>query len=153
LYELVAGRPPLGPSADTLDTLRRIREEVPPLASAAARSSGVRLDAPKPLRDDLDRVLAKALEKSPARRYATAAEFADDLGALRLGGPVGARPAARAYRASRFARRHGTLVGASAAVAVALGVGIAGLAAGFLEAERQRRIAIDERDAQHEINR
>jgi serine/threonine-protein kinase len=66
---------------------------------------------------DLDRVLLKALERDPSRRYVSASEFADDLERYLGGYPVEARPGSWTYIFSRFIRRHRL---ASAVVAVFL---------------------------------
>lgn len=82
-YELLTGVPPF--RGGTLpDLLRRIREEDPSLPR--------RLDAavPKGLQD----ICLKALDKDPARRYASAREMADDLRRFLAGEAVLAEPAA-----------------------------------------------------------
>ena len=62
---------------------------------------------PKPgINNDLDRVILKALEKDPARRYASAADFAADIERYLDGYPVQARPASWSYISWRFIRRH-----------------------------------------------
>ena len=48
-----------------------------PARAASARTTPDRLRAP--LRGDLDTIVGKALKKDPAERYASVAEFADDL--------------------------------------------------------------------------
>src|SRR5262249_39166528 len=69
--ELVVGRVPFE-GATTREVFHQILHREPP--------------APRALRSDVSReleaVVLRALEKEPARRYATAAEFADDLDAL-----------------------------------------------------------------------
>ena len=116
-YELVGGRlphPQLATSTlfEALDILRR---EVPaPLASIAGAARG-----------DLDTVVMKALAGEPAQRYASAAEFADDLERVLAHRPVAARPPTAAYRAARFVRRHRALSAAAAIVFVALAVATA----------------------------
>jgi serine/threonine protein kinase/Tfp pilus assembly protein PilF len=55
---------------------------------------------------DLDRILDKAKETEPDRRYPTAATLADDLRCFLAGEPVSARESTRGYRLRRFVGRH-----------------------------------------------
>ncbi len=69
---------------------------------------------------DADIVCQKALDKDPAQRYATAAEFADDVARLRRNEPVLARRASVLHRLMRKASRHrAALALASVALAAA----------------------------------
>ncbi len=116
LYELLAGQRPYDLSGLTAaETERTVCETVPPPPSAVASA-----DRRRALRGDLDTVVMTALDKTPARRYATAEALADDLGRVLAGEPVVARPASRAYRARLFVRRHRGAVAAAAALAIAL---------------------------------
>ncbi len=116
LYELLAGRLPFvfkGRSAEMI--ARTISEAEPP-----------RLGSGIP--EDLESVVAMALRKEPARRYATVEQFSGDLGRVLEGLPVTARKDTFLYRAKRFAGRHriaivatvGSLVLLAAFAAVAL---------------------------------
>jgi WD40 repeat protein len=115
LYELLAGRPPQRPGATPLETLANICERSPPRASTIAAPALRRA-----LAGDLDTILDKALEKQPARRYASVAQLADDLARYLAREPIAARPATFAYRARRFVARHRTPVAIAALVAVSL---------------------------------
>src|SRR5262245_48941190 len=55
---------------------------------------------------DLQTVLLKALEKEPARRFASAAALADDLEAVLAFRPIAATPPAAPARAAKWLRRH-----------------------------------------------
>jgi len=83
LYEVLTGAAPFR-GDNTRDLLRRIREEDP----ALPRRSDPAI--PK----DLQNICLKALEKSPAHRYASAREMADDLRRYLAREPVLAEPAA-----------------------------------------------------------
>lgn len=109
LYHLLTGRPPFegGSPAEVLrlvldvDVLppRRLRPVVPA---------------------DLETICLKALRKEPAARYATAAEFAADLGRWLAGEPVRARPVGPAERVWLWCRRRPALAAALAACGLLL---------------------------------
>ncbi|MEM1116672.1 MAG: serine/threonine-protein kinase [Bacteroidota bacterium] len=137
LYELLVGRRPYAfRSSAPAEVARVVCETDPARPSAAATRTG---DAPvaseaegglpavpaKRLRGDLDAILLQALRKEPERRYATAADLADDLRRHLDGRPVEARGDGLGYRASRFARRHRAGVAAAATLVVALLGGVA----------------------------
>ncbi|MBI3267419.1 MAG: DUF2157 domain-containing protein [Planctomycetes bacterium] len=81
LYEAITGALPF-PAADPLAMLARIVRDDP------AFPRQLNPDCPEPLQ----RICLVALEKSPAHRYRSAQEFADDLHRFLAGEPVLARP-------------------------------------------------------------
>jgi len=92
-------------------------------------------------------VIEMALEKEPDRRHATAQEFADDLGRVLADEPVRARRIGPVTRSYRLLRRHRRVLAISVAIAAALtgiGLGIASLLRGILEAAKER-VRIEER--------
>jgi tetratricopeptide (TPR) repeat protein len=100
LYEMLTGRPPF--HAETpLGTLSQVlhADPVPP--------SRLRSKTPR----DLETVCLKCLEKVPGRRYASAAELADDLDRFCEGRPVRARRITPLGRTMRWARRRPALAG------------------------------------------
>jgi serine/threonine-protein kinase len=78
------------------------------------------------LAGDLDAVVAKALNRNPQERYASADRLADDLRRYLAGLPVRARRGGPGYRLSKFVRRHATGVAAGTLVLVSLGAGVLG---------------------------
>lgn len=89
------------------------------------------------LRGDLAAIVGKATALDPARRYASADRFADDLHRHLSGEPVSARPARWSYRAACFARRHRWPLVCAAAVSVALATGWIGSDLNRRRAERE----------------
>ncbi len=90
------------------------------------------------LSGDLDLIIATALQREPARRYATAAAFAGDLRRWLDGHPITARADSAPYRFNRFVRRHRVGVAATALVILAL---VAGLGASLWQADKARHQA------------
>ena len=100
----------------------------------------------KRLRGDLDTILLKALQKEPARRYASAEAFLEDIKRHRAGLPIQAQPDSVQYRVRKFVRRHRFGV-AAATVLLLLLTGFA-VAMAFQQAAtaRERDRATQERD-------
>jgi hypothetical protein len=73
---------------------------------------------------DLETVCLKAMAKSPGRRYATAAELADDLRRYLARQPIRARPVGRVERAWRWCVRNPVPVGLLAALSLGSAVGL-----------------------------
>jgi tetratricopeptide (TPR) repeat protein len=115
LYEMLTGRVPLL-GETVLDTLLLVRTEepVPP-----------RRLQPKVPRD-LETICLKCLEKDPARRYASARELADDLRRFLSHEPIRARPAGRAERLLKWARRRPAVAALTLCLALLLAAGAAG---------------------------
>ena len=128
LYESLTGRPPLlDASLEALAARVQREEPIPPR----------RLQPRCPR--DLETICLKCLEKQPARRYASAAELADDLARFLAGEPVLARPPSALDRWGKLARRHRAFVVGVSAVMAALAVGIA--AAGVMAVRETRAAA------------
>ena len=103
LHVLVTGEHPFGSSIDTHTRLARAAlTGNPGLASARLTKTAER----RMVRGDLDAIIARALSRDAARRYATAAELAADLRRFVGNFPVEARAPTRAYVARKFVQRH-----------------------------------------------
>jgi eukaryotic-like serine/threonine-protein kinase len=135
LYEMLAGRHPLGTAQDSpRETARRLQETEP------ARPSEAAVHAPDRgvLRGDLDRIVLVAMQKDPARRYSSVEAFAADIHRYLDGFPVSARGDSFRYRATKFIRRNRTLVGAAALLILIVAGNIAALVRSGAATERQR---------------
>jgi serine/threonine-protein kinase len=95
LYECIAGRAPFE-NDSPLALLKIISEQEPPALSSFV----------KDIDSDLEAVCMKALEKDPARRYASAEAFAQDLRHWLDDEPVSARSPLLSERFWRWAHRH-----------------------------------------------
>jgi WD40 repeat protein len=109
LYEALTGRPPFR-AASVVETLRLVTGTEP----VAPRELNPRLPR------DLETLSLRCLAKSPAHRYSSAAELADELARFLRGEPILARPVSLPERGLRWARRHPALAGSLSLVALLL---------------------------------
>jgi serine/threonine protein kinase len=123
LYELLTGDRPYrlksAAAVGLLDqAIARIQVNAPSTQLAHA-GGGIAGSEPnrfaRRLRGDLDAIVLKALAKEPARRYQTAAAFAQDLQRYLEGKPVDARQPRFQYRVQKFVGRNTALFAVSAA--------------------------------------
>ena len=133
----------------TLHELLALRHPFVKPGENAARMALLDADAP-PLRSrnrsvpaDIDVICAKALERDPARRYASAGDFARDLGHVLALRPIEARPPSIVRRALKWTQRH-------PAAAVGSGLGILLLLAGPVGWELSRMRSLDAVQAAYE---
>lgn len=133
LYLLLAGRPAYELGGRSLTEIERTVCETEPARPSAAGGAG--------LAGDLDNIILKALEKDPARRYASVEALSADLMRHLNGLPVEARPQTLVYRAGKFVRRNRAMVAAGAVAVLSLVAGTAVAARQAVVAERQRAIA------------
>src|SRR5688572_27057846 len=116
LYELLAGRLPHDLSTRTPGEVERsILEVEPDRVSVAARGSGG-VSASRAQWNDLDVLVATAMHKEPARRYASVDALIRDIDHFLAGEPLDAQPDSFRYRTARFVSRNRRLVAATAAV-------------------------------------
>jgi eukaryotic-like serine/threonine-protein kinase len=136
LYELLVGSRPFDVSsmreAAVAGMLRAIREDEPPkpttrLASlgevateVAKRRKADRWSLARQVKGELEWIAMRALEKEPARRYASASELAADVKRHLADEAVLAGPPSAAYQMRKFVRRHRFGVSAAAIGLLAL---------------------------------
>ncbi|HBI44573.1 MAG TPA: hypothetical protein DDY78_17250 [Planctomycetales bacterium] len=160
LYELLAGSPPFRSAdlkkAGMLEMLRVVREEEPPRPSTRLSTANTlpsisanRGTEPKKLtgllRNELDWIVMKALEKDRARRYESANGFAADVQRHLAGEAVQAHPPSARYRMWKLIRRHKGRVLAASLLFAAL---VAGLASTTWQAIRATAAEREARKAQ-----
>jgi serine/threonine-protein kinase len=150
-YELLAGASPYRLERRSAATLEQavLDLEVPPASARATTPARAR-----ELRGDLDAILAKALQKDPAARYASVEALASDWRRHLAGESIAARRDRAAARVMRWLRRHrraalattgvllafGLALGAGA-MALVLAVLLAGLALALWQARAAREQA------------
>jgi serine/threonine-protein kinase len=158
LYVLLTGRHPAGAvlhsPADLLRSILETDPERPSTAVGGAKTPAA--DSPRSiaaargttpeglrrlLRGDLDTIVAKALKKNPAERYASVTALAEDLSRYLRDEPIGARPDTWGYRVAKFVRRNRIPVAATVLVLSAAIAGTAVIVARGREAQRQRDAA------------
>lgn len=130
LFLLLAGQRPYGHAGSTAAQMARDIVEAEPLRlSAAVSTTAAEARASTPLalrrrlRGDLERIVGKALQKSPPLRYASAQALADDIGRHLRHEPVLARAPTLGYRLARWARRQRVPLAAAAVLVLALAAG------------------------------
>ena len=152
LYELLTGTTPFDPKelrSEAYGEIQRIIREVEPpkpstrlstLGPTRATVAARRGTDPKKLdrlvRGELDWIVMRCLEKDRSRRYETANGLANDVERYLGDEPVLARPPSRVYRLAKFARKHKVGVGAGAAIAATLVLGIIATSAALVRATR-----------------
>jgi WD40 repeat protein/serine/threonine protein kinase len=147
LYELLTGRPPF-----QAETAMLLWDQV--CGQAPVPPGQVR-----PVPRDLGAVCLKCLAKEPARRYASAADLAEDLRHFQVGEPVRARPVGPVERYWRWCRRN-PLLAAASSLAVFLLLAATALSAGWAyhasrqaEANREAQLRTQEQLAEGQFDR
>ena len=139
LFEMITGASPYLPKGHSLGAYEHeVLQAEPPLMSRVARPA-----AAAALRGDLDAIVAKALEKSPADRYASVEAFAQDIERHLAAEPVAAQPRSFVYLTRKFVRRNAVALSVGGLVVCVLGAALALAANQWIAAERQRAMAVD----------
>ena len=137
LYELLAGHTPFH-GVDSEALVRAVLHQPPPRLALPRRA------------EELGTIIEKTLEKQPERRYASAAELADDLERWMHGEPILARPVGRLGRMWRAVRRRPkTAAAITLSGIVAIGAGVVAVDRNR-EAQSRRHEASERRRQDHE---
>jgi eukaryotic-like serine/threonine-protein kinase len=138
LYELLTGMRPYRLTRDSRgaleDAILQMEPGVP--SEVADRSSR------KALRGDLDTIILKALKKKPDQRYKTVHALLEDIERHLDARPLLAQPDRAWYRLHKFLARNRLVVGAVAAVFIAILLGAGVAVVQMSEARHQRDAAI-----------
>jgi WD40 repeat protein/serine/threonine protein kinase len=130
LYHLLTGRPPF--QGDTVNEVLLQLQNTEPIAPR-------RLNPSVPA--DVETICLKCLEKTPSRRYATAAELAGELGRFLRREPILARPLGLLSRSWRWCGRNRALSGALLALVIAFSCGLGGVLWQWRRAEQSEQKA------------
>jgi eukaryotic-like serine/threonine-protein kinase len=133
-HRLLCGRAIFADASSPLSYLLAVTQEDVPTPSRTAAAAGLSKRGVAQLRGDLDAVLMKALERDPARRYATVADFQADLHRYLDGLPVSAHAATLGYRLTKFVRRRAVPVSFAALLFLVL------VAAGIIYGLKERDV-------------
>jgi hypothetical protein len=117
LYHALTGRPPF--QAETMEEVLRALHDKEPVSPRLLNTSVSR---------DLETICLKCLQKDPAKRYASALELADELRRFLRDESIHSRPIGQAERFWRWCRRKPVVASLSAAVAIVVIAGLAGMA-------------------------
>jgi len=152
LYELLAGCNPFCARRDTLvEITREICESQPPPIREMARSNPglVAPDAGK-WTGELDGILQKAMQKQPAARYQSVAQFSADIAAYAEGRPVSTHAGTWRYVVAKFAVRHKAgvalasfVLAALVAISITMGALARRASVERLTAEREAKFLVD----------
>jgi serine/threonine-protein kinase len=150
LYLLLTGGHPTARSgATTAERLRALVEAEPGRLGAAVPAATLGIPVGQARRlyaGDLENIVARTLEKDPARRYASMSALGDDLERYLRHEPVEARTPSLRYRAGKFVRRNRVAVGLASAAAIALFATTVVAWSQLIEARYQRDDARVQRD-------
>ena len=147
LYEMLAGQTPFR-NESLRDRPLTISHPVRELEPASLR----RLNQQIPR--DLEAICLKAIHRAPERRYATAADFRDDLSRWLENRPTQARPVGNFERLMKAARRKPALAGLTVALIVAIMAGFTGILSMWRRAEANATVAkSNEQQARMQLRR
>jgi predicted Ser/Thr protein kinase/type II secretory pathway pseudopilin PulG len=133
LYFLLTGRAPF--VAETFEEMLQQLYHADPISPRLLNAS---------VPPDLETICLKCLEKEPAQRYISAQELVDDLGRFQRHEPIRARPAGALDKTRKWILRHPVTAALSAALVVAILVGLAATTWQWRVAEGQRAQVVAE---------
>lgn len=138
LYELLTGRLPYDTTGVTLHEAVRVICEASPRRFTGRHRTATKSAAAG---GDIETIVLKALEKDPARRYASAAELSQDIHRYLTHQPIHARPPSAIYQLRKLVARNRAVFGFAAALFVILIGFSVWMSALYARAERLRSAA------------
>lgn len=137
LFQLLSGKLPYDLRRQAIhEAVRVIKEQRP---DSMATISGT-------LKGDVDTIAMKAMEKDRERRYQSAAELANDIAHFLNSEPIEARPLSISYQLRLFTKKYKRTCAAVFALIITIILGTIGTTWGMIEANRQRAIAVVQKD-------
>lgn len=136
LFELLTGQQPIDVrGASITEVVRRISTDEPRRLSVLDSS----------LTGELETIVSTALERDKSRRYMSASAFADDLRAFLEQRPIRARAPTRTYVMRKFIVRNKFPLAVALAMLTLVVAGSVASTIGFVQANKARRVADDQR--------
>ncbi len=146
MYEVLAGTLPYPVRRKAMREALEMILHQPPISLRQVR---------KELGGDVQTIVEKALEKEPARRYATAGVLAADIRNYLENRPITARPVSTWYQARMFAKRNkGLVAGAGVAILASLlglMVSLVALRSARISEAKARQAQIEAEDLRWEV--
>ena len=137
LFQLLSGKLPYDLRRQAIhEAVRVIKEQRPDSLGTISTT----------LKGDIDTIALKAMEKDRDRRYQSAAELANDIHHFLNNEPIIARPLSIGYQVRLFTKKYKRTCAAVLLLFVSIVFGIIGTTTGWVEANKQKEIAIEQRD-------
>jgi serine/threonine protein kinase len=111
LYEMLSGHLPYDVTGDAWHLRAQAILETEPMALGLIDRA---------LKGDIEVIVAKALEKEPARRYNSAADLAADLRRYLSDHPINARRSTATYRIRKYAKRNAIMISSAVGLTMML---------------------------------
>ncbi|MBY0312980.1 MAG: serine/threonine-protein kinase [Phycisphaerales bacterium] len=138
LYELLSNKLPYELAHLSLHEAARVVREYTPTRLSRVTAGGTTGVGGGRVGGDIETIVSKALEKSPDRRYQSAADLAADIRRFLNNEPISARPPSVTYQLRVLARRH-KAIAAGVVIGVLGLLGAVGLSTAYAQSEQAQR--------------
>ncbi|MDP7005169.1 MAG: serine/threonine-protein kinase [Phycisphaerales bacterium] len=141
LFQILSGKLPYDLRRQAIhEAVRIIKEQRPDSLGTISTT----------LKGDIDTIALKAMEKDRERRYQSAAELARDIHHFLNNEPIIARPLSIGYQVKLFTKKYKRTCAAVLLLFVSIVLGIIGTTSGWIEANRQTELALEQRNIAEE---